>query len=271
MESEGKPGASLLADWRQGDLVDALAFTFIGPDGPQTEPVDTLVVISQSCDLVRPELDRPYLQVAPLVRLSGERLAMAAKGATPRFVPLLHAGPDAFADLDRVMTVHKRSASAWHRHPASLTSSASLAIRNALARYYSRPAFPDDFIEAIGNLRKRLVARTGKLSPEGSAATALLEIRVRADWDSRPVRPLLFFIVPPGDELGVDGKTILDLAFWEHQVDQWQGLCMAVGIVDGVDCVAANYAELDALTYIESDPLDLDYLSRPSAVSAEVG
>jgi hypothetical protein len=282
MATKGAARDDAVSEWRQGDVLSAGAVTIVGTapenwrsrllsrrgsrarkSGPRDEAVEALVIVSQSCDIVRPPSERPYLQVAPLVRLNGDVRAHAAKGATPRFVAIPPEGSDAFADLDRVMTVEKNVAAGWPWKPMKFAGSQRRDLAAAIARFYGRPAFPNDFVDATDKLRKRILARYGKKSVEGSAVTALIEVRVRAvpSWDADAVRAILYFIVPAEDAIGIDGVTALNETFWEDAVRGWGDLCSPTGMVTDIVCVPTTYAEMDALTYRSSDPFDVEYLS----------
>jgi hypothetical protein len=139
---------------------------------------------------------------------------------------------------------------------------ATRRFSETIARHYGRPALPDDLGRALHKLRIRVVERYRRHSPEGSAVTALHEIRVRArpDWESPRVTVLLYFIVPEGIVTGIDG-TILDAAAWDAWVKKWEALFEPTGTIQECLAIPVTYAELDALSYRSSDPLDLEYLS----------
>lgn len=285
MATAGEERRESLAGWRQGDILSAAALTVVGPApknwrtrlgsrvgrrpvefGPREEAVEALVIVSQSCDIVRPVSERPFVQVVPLVRLTGNTRAHAAKGAIPRFAAIEPEGSDAFADLDRVMTVEKAIAARWPWRSMGHADHQRRDLAAAIARFYGRPAFPNDFVDATARLRKRIVDRYGKKSPEGSAVTALIEVRVRAvpSWDAAEVRAILYFVVPAEPAVGVDGSTTLTEAFWDERVQEWGALCVPTGRVKEIVCAPTTYADMDALTYRSSDPFDVEYLSTSS-------
>ena len=271
-------------EWRQGDVLSVRELTVVGaamkgprrllsvlarrhpPFAPYQEVVEALVIVTQSCDIVRSPSERPYLQVAPLVRLGGDQKAHAIKGSIPRFAAIPTLGDDVFVDLDRIMTVSKNAAIKWTRRSTALSADQARALSASIARFFGRPAFPNDFVEATDKLRKRMVDRHGKRSEEGSAVTALYEIRVRAvpSWDGAEVKSILYFIVPAEESVGIDGSTQLTEAFWEDKVRSWENLCAPKGRVKEVICVPITYADMDALTYRSSDPFDVEYLSTSS-------
>jgi len=114
-----------LATWRQGDLaLEEPWFVHVGDRrqaltaaaaeleeaGLQalTSEVAGLVVLTQTCDLVRACVDRPFVEVSPLVEVSAEELQQIRRARRPRyaFIPAT-AARCLVADLDRVMTVEK--------------------------------------------------------------------------------------------------------------------------------------------------------------------
>jgi hypothetical protein len=275
-------GATVLAGWRQGDVVTtpvpvaaphwtkgrpsrvARLRRLLSRSRPSALPAHReWVVITQTCDLVRPASTRPYLQLAPVIRLGGDELVMAQKHHTPRHVAVPQAGPDAFADLDEVLTVEKTRAAGFQVGGSLPGADAERAFSEAIARHYGRPALPDELNEALAKLKDLMVKRHGKLSPEGSAVTALLEIRVSAapSWDSPQVRVVLYFIHPEEPRVGIDGKTLLDEAAWERWITSWGDLFEARGTLREYVALPITYGEMDALTYRSTDILDLEHLS----------
>lgn len=82
----------VLAEWRQGDVVlGKQPFVYVADPNRALTPeskaaksaghfqainkeVDGLVVVTQSCDIVRGCKDRPFIEVAPLVKVKEEDL-----------------------------------------------------------------------------------------------------------------------------------------------------------------------------------------------------
>lgn len=221
------------------------------------------VVITQTCDLVRPTSSRPYLQLAPVIRLGGDDLVMARMHRTPRHVAVPQVGADAFADLDEVLTVEKTYAAGFRIDGSLPGADAAREFSTAIARHYGRPALPDELIEALAKLKDLMVRRHGKQSPEGSAVTNLLEIRVGAvpSWDSPHVRVVLYFIHPEEPRVGIDGNTLLDEAAWDRWIAAWGELFEATGTLRECVALPITYGEMDALTYRSTDTLDLEHLS----------
>ena len=105
-----------LSTWRQGDCVLGEHWfaqrTVPDIDGVtlQEVPVDGLVVLTQTCDVVRDHKDRPALEVSPLVAVNAADLKAIAKGYRPRYAYVAALESRVLvADLDRVMTTTPRT------------------------------------------------------------------------------------------------------------------------------------------------------------------
>jgi hypothetical protein len=263
-----------LEKWRQGDVaLDEQWFAHVGDprmpltaaaaesdgDGPQAiiAEVAGLVIVSQSCDVVRSSADRCFVEVCPLVEVPEEDLHQIRRARRPRyaFVPAT-AHLRLVADLDRVMTVEKSIVAGWNRTSGCSTDEQARAFAAALARKRQRLAFPDDFTLLARKLQERLTEKHGKDSDEGRALRALREIRVRAapSWDAGKV-DILFFFIREDDTRDFEGKG------WDVHLDRWLKLVPASGRFGTVDGVVIPLDQMTAREYVESDPLDLDHLS----------
>lgn len=265
--------------WRQGDCtLGEHWFLFrLSPDAPLTQAAATaaaegsdageievqgLMVATQTCDIVRTCMERPYIEVCPLVEVDADKLDEIRKGRRPRyaFVPGV-AGQQLVADLDRVMTVEKAVVATWERVPGCGNDDEVRKLSLALARKRNRTAFPDDFVEFVSNLKKRLTSKHNRNSDEGRALRALREIRVRAapGWDASEVE-LTFWFIRDEDEPKFEGHG------WDHYLDAWLKLIPEKGRYTEVYGAVVTLDDLTAREYVESDPLDLDQLSIATSV-----
>ena len=266
-----------LQAWRQGDCTldpqwfvhrinPSRALTAAGSaaarEGAELaeQQVNGLVVVSQTCDIVRASQERPYLEVCPLVRVSEEALHQIERGRKPAYAYLPQlADRQLVADLDRTMTVEKAMVLCWSRTPGCASDPETRAFALALARKRARFAFPDDFTLWVRKLQSRLVDKHDRGSPEGRALRALREIRIQASpsWESGVVT-VMFFFIRHDDDSDFEG------AGWQNFLDTWLKLVpsnsrfAAHGQVSTLD-------ELTASDYVHSDPLDLDHLSLPDS------
>lgn len=263
-----------LGVWRQGDCVlgevsfvhrldPSLAVTDVGRAVQETgaDLVETevagLVIVTQSCDIVRSCTERPYVEVCPLVEVAPDAMREIERGRRPAyaFLPVL-AERGLVADLDRVMTVEKPVVAKWRRIAGLSSDVEARAFALALARKRVRFAFPDDFAALAKNLQNRLVNKHDKDSVEGCALRALREIRVQAapSWNDNSVT-LIFWFVRRDEDIDFDGKS------WSTFVDRWLGLIPQAGRFTKVFGQVTTLEDLTAEDYVNSDPLDLDHLS----------
>lgn len=264
----------LLAEWRQGDFVRAAvdfihmgdparALTNIAGDAEGEGPVVLigeeigLVVLSQTCDIVRSCIDRPYVEVARLVEVDEHHAQEIERGYRPRYaiVPALR-NERIVADLDRVMTVEKSIVADWSRQTGCADDRSARAFAEALKRKRGRFAFPDDFVEASQTLQKRLKDKHDKASEEGQALRALREIRVTAapSWNADPVQLTFWFIRDP-EQRDFAGKP------WDAYLQRWLALFQKTERFVEAEGLVTTLADMSAQDYVESDPLDLDHLS----------
>lgn len=257
-----------LARWRQGDCVLEGEHWFVHRIEPtqaandSEEPatlaeleVPGFAIISQSCDVVRKYKDRPYVSVASLAQVSADHLAQIVTGYRPQFaaVPAL-AEKKLVADLDRVMTVDKRVVAGWARTQGCANDEEVRKFSDAIKRKHGRFAFPDDFNKFVGDLQDRIKEKHDKRSPEGDALRALEEIRVHAatSWDAQEVELMFWFIAQP--------KNVVEMRK-SGVIKAWEKRILASDRFKKVLSQIVTYSELTARDYLESDRLDLDYLS----------
>ena len=223
-----------LRPWRQGDIAlverwfvhvgdparpltwAAAETTEAGPQALMSE-VAGLIVVTQTCDVVRSCVERPFVEVCPLVEVSEEHLHDVRRARCPAyaFVPAL-ADRRLVADLDRVMAVEKSIVADWKRTPGWAVDGEARGFAQALARKRVRFAFPDDFTALTRKLQGRMVEKHERNSDEGRALRALREIRVQASpsWHSSAVT-LMFWFVRHEEDTDFEGKS------WAPLVEAW--------------------------------------------------
>lgn len=265
-----------ISAWRQGDChLQESDFAFIangsetgraggtevGRRGEvQTTRVPGLVVVTQTCDIVRSRVHRPFVEVAPLQRVATPILEEVRRFRRPRFalVPGV-AEAHYVADLDRTMTVEKTVLARWSRTMGCRSDDETRKFQAALARKRQRFAFPDDFTTFASGLHRKLAERHDKRTEEGKALRTLLEIRVRAapSWESQDVE-LRFWFIHDEAQLDFSGTP------WNRFLGPWLDLVKPSGRFSDVDGIVVGLEDMNAKDYLESDRLDLDRLSRNS-------
>lgn len=260
--------------------------------------VRQVVVLTQTCDIVRPPDQRPYLQVAALIRVSDANKAKRyAEGETPQYVAVPEAGPDVFADLDRIITLEKRLiADCLHHAGVAVDQEEVRRFGQAVARKFGRYPFPNYFIQSVEPLRSRVLRRWDKPdSPEGKVLADLVQIRVQPV----PVEPspetdlTLVFIMRQGSlpiladppapttaiitwlaihkqaseiatkltdpTIGPDDRAHL----YSKLAEAWAGLCRPNSAIRSVSGQIVSEDEYVLSDYWQSERLDLDQLSGP--------
>jgi hypothetical protein len=267
-----------LAEWRQGDVASLRVVNWIGaPSEPLTEAsaqaasdtdlatatvhseVDAVVVITQTCDIVRDCGTRPLVVVAPLVRLDGPAASEALRGMRPRFANVPALGPTAFADLDHIVTVEKSVLASADRMPGTSSDAEIRRFGLQVGRKHGWFAFPDDLAVALRGLIPRISDKHAKQSREGRALAALETIRATGspDWSAERVDVFLVFAPPTRDE----ADEVMTETEWDDVVAGWLARTEPFGLIASIQGAMIPLDELTAREYLDSDALDLDYLS----------
>ena len=218
-----------------------------------------IIVVNQTCDIVRSCAKRPFVEVCALVEVRQQDLEDVRRLRRPAyaFLPAL-SHRRLVADLDMTMTIEKSVLVPLRRVAGCETDAERRTFADALARKRARFAFPDDFVAAMRKVRQRLKERHGRDSPEGATARALMEIRVMAapNWDADQVTLHFLFILadtePP--------PTSRD----EEQISDWISRFDSSGrfkLDNEMPWRVCFLDDLDAATYLASDRVDLDDLS----------
>jgi len=247
---------------RQGDIsYDEHWFVYLStPDDSGNtlveEEVAGFVILSQTCDIVRAHTERPYLEVCPLVKIEDEQdYQTIHKGMRPRYayIPATEA-QRLVADLDRITTIDKSLASHWSFHKGCKNAVEQQRFAAAIARKRNRFAFPDELVELLRPMQRRIVKKHSKNSAEGESLRILREIRlaVTPSMEAEEIACFFYFIV--ADESLITPEL-------EEQCTAWTDLITPSSVYISFDAIVTSYNGISALEYISSIPLDLDYLS----------
>lgn len=179
---------------------------------------------------------------------------VAARHVEVRVLTMLREAHISWFRDDRSRGFLEALAPAWATWQRDDAEARRLAL--ALARKRARVAFPDDFVVFAMPLMSRMSSKHDKQSDEGRALRALREIRVRAEpsWDADEVK-LAFWFIRDADDSTFEGKR------WDQFLVEWEKRIPKGGRFVDVQGVVQTLEELTAREYVESDPLDLDYLS----------
>ncbi|MDE0215825.1 MAG: hypothetical protein OXN79_04505 [bacterium] len=302
-----------LGQWRQGDVVALQQQVWLAHgDLPTTaaskqsaaagklfamheSAPEGHAVLTQTCDLVpRTARDRPFVSVAPLVQLDDELTDLAARGRLTRFAHIPTYRDGAFcADLDRITTIETGVLLACNRMSSLDADQQRLAFAQAVARKFSRFAFPDDLVRSIQKWRNQVISKHGREhSPEGELYRLALDVLVTADpsWDAERIQVTIAVLLPAGilpppdadadpevaevDSInrlsaGEIAKHLLNgdidmrlgALMCNRLQDEWAHKCEPTGVIESVRFQLLGTADLTAAEYLNSSRLDLEFLS----------
>lgn len=240
-------------------IADAMAARGETPEAgpvPVMGEVRGVVMLSQTCDVIRDCRERPFVDVAPLIEVSESEIEAIRRLKRPAraYVPATD-GDGLVADLDRTMTVEKAIVAGWTRTPGWETDDELRDFALTLARKRMRFAFPDDFVAATRDLQRRLAGKYDKQTGEGAHLRALREIRVRAapSWDGDVVH-LSWWFIKDADPVGVEVD-------WSGHLESWLARFDCSGRFRLDTSIACRLEDMTARDYVEGDHLDLDRLS----------
>ena len=223
---------------------------------PVLEEVQGLVMLTQTCDVVRNCEQRPFVEVAPLVELNIHEVedVHRLKRSAYAYVPAV-ASDLLVADLDRTMTVEKSIVARWERIPGWETDQEIRDFAQAIGRKRSRFAFPDDFVHAMRPLQKHFTEQHRKQSEEGAHLRALREIRMRAapSWNHNEVE-IGWWLIKDSEPQDYEPN-------WDEWTERWLNLVERVDRFNFELPIACTLSDLTAQEHVESDRLDFDQLS----------
>jgi hypothetical protein len=279
-----------LKTWQQGDAIigEGLGFLYISDlSKPLTSParkeaesgfadgenltsigseVPGFVVVSQTCDLLKPCSEWHFVQLAALQEVESDFEKEVRKGMRPSFasVPAL-TGRRLVANLDLLMTVEKGvvagvSESSLIRGVRNDTEAREFA--HSFSRRFARFAFPEDFVTAVRPIQKRLKSKHGRNSNEGHAYEQLREIRVVATpaWESREPAIEFLFIRNEGGPVSAE---------FDAAIENLMAKFAVTGSFKNPRYRTVTLTEMTAAAYVASDPLDLDNLSHSTNRTTE--
>ncbi len=264
-----------------------------------TEPVDEVVVLTQTCDLQRTSVDVRYCQVAPVLRNQNPALVhMIARGRKPGWAAIPWLDDSSIADLARISTIERSLLVDVRTMGSPATPGQEFDFATAVSRHFSRPALPEAVVDVLRILTDRIKARHGRQSSEGRSFTRVRSLRVEAIPgfdDPSPELRLLFILdeqdlpsLSPG--VDVDHSTIDSLVqlgpaaaseaamspslpalaareAWIALTEVWAAAAKAAAeqstAVASLEVEVLNASELSFARSEQAPELDFFYLSTP--------
>lgn len=210
---EQEPIAERLLQWRQGDYaldVGGFLFADVAENGgafdarEADDEVAGLVVISQTCDIIRLTDDKRFVAVSPLVRRESKHWKEIANGRFPSLTTLEHPPAEGmFVDLARIMSVSKPLMAAWERREGFTATERAIRFAAAIERKMGRFAFPDDFDKATKPFQERVRERHNRPdSPVGKIYRSIDQFRFFATphWEADAVEVTMLAVLHPKDK-----------------------------------------------------------------------
>lgn len=260
-----------LAAWRQGDFaLDVGGFLLAEPANDHAikyeaaeinDGVVGLVLISQTCDVVRATDDKPMVSVSPLVHCEPSRWKEILMGRFPSLTTLEHAPEEQMVvDLGRTMCVTKELLAAWPRKDGFTTESSATRFAAALERKFGRFAFPDEFDLAMKGFQQRVRSRHTKPDSDvGKVYRSLNQLRFNAapDWNAADKTITLLAILHEKTKREISDEEIRKEL--REQVDK---VVWPAGYNWGSpDFMLATAGDLSGADILGSQLADFEYLS----------
>lgn len=222
--------------------------------------VEGVVVVSQSCDIVRVCSKSECVEVSALIRVEDDATFEAVRKKRRlryAYVPGL-ADRRLVADLEKTMTVEKAVVAGWGRTEGCKTDRERATFAEALARKRGRFAFPDEFNAGLNRFKERLRRAEGKKTPDGNLLAALDEIRVQASPHWGAPKVVVFFWFLAEQEKVADFNTARGIIQnWMSTISWLGGFALAdpaFDVLEPRDMTVEQYQASHALDYDDISP-----------------
>ena len=263
------------------------------------EPVDRVVLLTQTCDLQVTEPGARLCQVAPVVDRGVTFAHEAARGRRPGWADVPWHSPSSVADLSRITTVERSVLVEAASVGRPETAAARFHFAETVSRHFTRAALPDPIVDVLRPVLQRMKDKHDKQSPEGRCIGLVATLRVEAYPDLDDAAPTLTLLVvleavdlpplPEGAELDDDRIDALVKAgsvaaaiqaleatdpvqrreAWVALAELWTEPAVAIAAestqVDSIDVEVLSGDELTFTRVRNAPELDLAYLSTRAA------
>ncbi|MDE0135721.1 MAG: hypothetical protein OXM54_12865 [Acidimicrobiaceae bacterium] len=267
-------------DWRQGDVpqltVPSLAWfatstmpltptsaRMPGNDfGAVVAKAKHVVIVTQTCDIVRDCREYAHITLAGVVTLTGNMVQEASRGRRPRYVALPDLGSDCFADTSLLVSAEKSILLGTDRISAVESDASRRRFAEGIGRAFERSALPDDLVVALNGLTQRIKQKYGKHSKEGRALRLLEDIRIRGfpSWTADEIDVRVLFCPPTQHE----ADDCMAPEEWDDMIKEWIARATPHGVIRSIQGDWLPFDMMTARDYLDTDCLDLEYLSsRP--------
>lgn len=285
-------------DWQQGDYFELerpIEIPQSIDDNSQNKQCFSIVaLVSQTCDVVANPIRRPYVKVAP-AKIDENAAGGARIDRWHQYAYLPGFDVNGVVSLDQITTVPKSLLASQRKGRGCRTDLELRRFQRAVGRHFRRFAYPDDLRDSLNNFVKHLEIGRKAGNPESAPLDELLQIRAAVpsrEWTSNNLNVELTFLIKTelhpvdldvGEPAEINearkwavGKTCCQIAqrlenesevlvqfpLWEALAAAWARLAEPQGQVASVNGVVADVFTFTAEQMINSDQLELDYLTR---------
>jgi hypothetical protein len=268
------PLLSVYIDWRQGDYATcagARFFVFLGHGGSaedalfsneqgaisaKVDDVQGLVVVSQSCDVVRDICDNPFVEVAPLTPVNPDIMEEVRRLKRPRYIYIPGAAKHGLvADLGRAMTIRKELLQTWTRQVGCDSDEQVITLQGNFAYRRLQFGFPAEFVSFFSKCRELIKTKAKANSPDGHGLARVSEIRVLAtpSWAAANVSLTFYFFVDSAADITNPEVVVM--------VNKCVAKLQPSAQFAKIEHIILTLADLTAAEYLAAPRLDLDQAS----------
>lgn len=185
---------------------------------------DTVVLLTQTCDLQETNSDEHLCQVTRVVEVDAGEAEKVLRGHFPGMVALPWHSPGAIARLAEITTIERSVLVGSESLSKPRNDAERIHFSEMTGRHFSRFAFPDDVSEIMRPLRSRMKEKHDKGSPEGSCASMVQTIHLEASplFDADLLDLNVLFILKTSD-LQTMSKEVRD-ALDGEAIDRFMSL-----------------------------------------------
>lgn len=228
-----------------------------------TEEAAGLIVITQTCDILKAPEKSPLIQFVRVVKEQPNIVQIVKRGNHGRYVFLPELEPQCpLADLD-VGVYFEKPMLLLMDHQSKIravkTDEHISKFSNAVSRKFNRFAFPDDFNASLVSFRDIIDKNINKMSDLGALLRSVLEIRVSTEmneqWESAAPIPTLNFFFEDEDKITQSTRDVLNRLMDKHFVSTGKFSKAPKMRFETYDNVTADF-------YRRSNPLDLSHLTK---------
>lgn len=184
------------AEWPLDDLSVSAAADEAGPGivvVPQ--PVDVVVLLTQTCDLQQTSDEAHLCQVAPIVDRGATFANEAQRGRRPGWAALPWYSDAAVADLARITSIERSMLIGRSSLARPQTPQERLHFAETVGRHFTRVALPDPVCVVLASFLQRIKDKHDRTSEEGRCIAMIANLRIEADPDLDDPDPALRLLV----------------------------------------------------------------------------